>query len=280
MTRGQKTQAGANESLMGTVAKALSLLGYFSRAQSEIGLSEMTRLSGMNKATVYRLLTELAEQGFVEQVGTGREYRLGPVYPRLAALREAAVPTREVAQKVLSRLCDATGETAHMSIRQGDKLHVVSFAYSALHGTRVTMEDAEQIEFHSTSSGHAVLAFSPADFVDTVLAGPLQKKTEQTETDPNAIRARLAEARRIGVAESVSGHEMDVHSHACPIFDARQSCYGAIAVAAPVARMNDGLRDTIRREVMQASLEMTRLLGGFVPDEFKQKAGESLVVPA
>ncbi|MDO6481641.1 IclR family transcriptional regulator [Shimia thalassica] len=265
---------------MGTVSKGLSLLGYFSRYRSEIGLSEMTRLSGMNKATVYRLLTELAEQGFVEQIGTGREYRLGPVFPRLAALREAAVPTREVAQKVLSGLCERTGETAHMSIRQGTTLSVVSFSYSALHGTRVTMEDAEQIAFHSTSSGHAVLAFSPPAFVDEILSGPLEKKTEQTETNPEIIRERLQEAARTCIAESVSGHEMDVHSHACPVFDARQGCYGAVAVAAPVARMTPDLQNTIRTEVLRSSLELTRLLGGFVPDTFKSKASELLGEPA
>ncbi|SHI60323.1 transcriptional regulator, IclR family [Shimia gijangensis] len=256
---------------MGTVSKGLSLLGYFSRSRAKIGLSEMTRLSGMNKATVYRLMTELAEQGFVEQIGTGREYRLGPVFPRLAALREAAVPMREVVQNLLRRLSEATGETAHMSIHQGDRLTVVSYCYSPLHGTRVTMEDAEQITFHSTSSGHAVLAFGASSLVDDVLGRPLEKKTDLTETDPDVIRQRLRETRIQGFAESISGHEMDVHSHACPIFDAQQNCYGAVAVAAPVARMTPELRHTIRRELMLASLEMTRLLGGFIPEEFKLK---------
>lgn len=265
---------------MGTVSKALSLLSYFSRVSPEIGLSELSRLSGLNKATVYRLMTELADQGFVEQVGTGRQYRLGPIYLRLAALREAAVPTREVAQKVLSRLCEATGETSHMSMIEGEQLTVVSYCYSPMHGTRVTMEDAERISFHSTSSGHAMLAFSPKAFVDEVLSQPLEKKTDLTETDPDVIRARLSEVRALGYSESVSGHEMDVHSHACPIFNARQACFGAVAVAAPVARMTDELRDTIRQEVCRASLNMTRLLGGFVPDEFKMKSEALLAEPS
>lgn len=257
---------------MGTVSKALSLLSFFSRARSTIGLSEMTRLSGLNKATVYRLLTELAEKGFVEQVGSGREYRLGPVFPRFAALREAAVPMREVTENLLAELSEATGETAHMSIMEGDQLTVVSFSYSPRHGTRVTMEDAERIAFHSTSSGHAVLAHSTDDLVDRVLSQPLEKKTEFTEVNPEVIRRHLKEVRACGIAESVSGHEMDVHSHACPIFDSAQKCFGAVAVAAPVARMTPDLRDTIRREVTRTALSMTRLLGGFVPDPFREKS--------
>ena len=77
---------------MGTVSKALSLLGFFSQQQPEIGLSDMARLSGMNKATVYRMLCELQTNGFVEQAGNGRAYRLGAEVLRLAALREATVP--------------------------------------------------------------------------------------------------------------------------------------------------------------------------------------------
>ena len=44
---------------MGTVSKALSLLTLFSHARPTIGLSDVTRLSGLNKATAYRLLGEL-----------------------------------------------------------------------------------------------------------------------------------------------------------------------------------------------------------------------------
>ncbi len=256
---------------MGTVGKALSLMSYFSRAQAEIGLSEMARLSSMNKATVHRLLTELAEQGFVERVGTGRDYRLGPVFPRFAALREAAVPTREVAQLVLGQLSEVTGETAHMSVLQNDLLVTLAYVYSSQHGTRVTMEDAEQINFHSTSSGLAVLAHSGSDLLDRILAAPLEKRTRQSETDPQIIRTQVQETRQRGIAENVSGFEEDVHSYACPLFDAAQRCYGAVAVAAPVARMTPELRDTIRSEVTRSSLQMTRLLGGFVPDAFKQK---------
>lgn len=256
---------------MGTVSKALSLLGIFSRDRQEIGLSEMSRLTGLNKATAFRLLTELAENGFVEQVGSGRAYRLGPVFLRLASLREAAVPMREMAQQVLDRLSAATGETTHMSILQGDQLCTLAYSYSVQHGTRVTMDDAEVITFHSTSSGLAVLAHSDTAFVTQVLAQPLERRTPMSVTDPEVILGQLEDVRRSGIAENVSGFEEDVHSHAAPVFDAQQRCYGAVAVAAPVARMTDTLRAVIRAEVPRAALEMTRLLGGFPPASFKTK---------
>ncbi|WP_457647858.1 IclR family transcriptional regulator [Profundibacter sp.] len=253
---------------MGTTSKALSLLELFSRATPEIGLSEFARRAGMNKATTYRLLTELAAHGFVEQTGSGREYRLGPAFLRLSALREAAVPMREVALGVLNDLSKATGETAHMSLLQGDLLTSVAYTYSDTHGTQVRMEDAEVLMLHATSSGLAVLAFSPADFVDQVLSQPLKARTPDTVTDPAQIRQQLKQIRQNGFAVSISGFEQDVHSHAVPVFDSSSACIGAVAVAAPVARMDDELQSLIQTEVMSHTTRLTRLLGGFAPPSF------------
>jgi DNA-binding IclR family transcriptional regulator len=253
---------------MGTVAKALSLLGLFNHQRPEIGLSDITRLSGLNKATTYRLLGELQARGFVEQVGNERAYRLGPEILRLAALREAAVPVLSVSRPILDRLCAATGETAHMSMLRGQQLNTLSYAYSSRHGTRVTMEDAEVLSFHATGSGLAVLAFAPEAFVDAVLSEPLASFTGETQTDPAGIRAALNAVRASGIAESVGGFEADVHSHAAPVFGPDQTPVGALAVAAPVSRITAALKTEIRRALAQGARDLTHHLGGFYPPHY------------
>ena len=116
---------------MGTVTKALSLLRHFSRTEPAIGLSDLARRSGLNKATVYRLMTELTAGGLVEQAGDGRAYRLGPEVLRLAALREATTPLLAVARDVLDQLSRSTGETAHVSLVQGTRLEALDETSSA-----------------------------------------------------------------------------------------------------------------------------------------------------
>lgn len=256
---------------MGTVAKALSLLDFFNRSQSTIGLSEMARLSGLNKATVHRLLNEMQQQGFVEQAGSAREYRLGPAFLRLAALREATVPLRDLADRVLGDLSADTDETSHFSMMQNGRLTAIAYAYSAQHGTRVTMGDAEFLTLHATSSGLAVLAFSPPDVIETVLSGPLERHTPHTVTDPDALRHKLDEIRRTGIAESVGGFEEDVHSHAMPVFDAATRVTGAIAVAAPTVRMTPAYRARIIDALRKHAPRFTRLSGGFLPETFQQE---------
>ena len=250
---------------MGTVTKALSLLELFDRHRPLIGLSELARLSGMNKATVHRMLTELQAMGYVEQTGTAREYRIGPAVLRLASLREATFPTRDVALPVLRRLADATGETAHAALLQGRRLAMLAYAYSSRHGTRVMMDDAEILPLHATASGLAVLAYSGDAFADAVLADPLPRFTARTVTDPDAIRRTIARVRATGMAEGVGGFESDVHSYAVPLFDRSADCIGALAVAAPVARMTDALAAAMRAELAAAGRELTDLWGGIAP---------------
>ena len=78
---------------MGTVGKALDLLDLFTRGQPQLGLSQLARASGLNKATCHRLLTELESRGLLEQTGPAREYRLGPATLRLSLIH-ISEPTR------------------------------------------------------------------------------------------------------------------------------------------------------------------------------------------
>lgn len=252
---------------MGTIAKALELLDLFTRAQPLIGLSELSRLAKLNKATCYRMVTELADFGLVEQVGSSREYRLGPAVLRLSALREAQVPTRDAAMPVLYALAQSTGETAHLSLLTGQLLRPLAFAYSARHITKVTMEDTTNLPFHATSSGLAVLAFQPNAFQDAVLSAPLAKLTGHTETNRSALRVRLGQIRHHGIAHSIGGYEAEVNSMAVPLFDALGLCSGAVAVAAVGSRMTEAQRGLIQTALIRAGSKITALWGGSVPAE-------------
>ncbi len=250
---------------MGTVSKALDLLDCFSRQQPLIGLTDFARLAGLNKATCFRLLSELQDHGLIEQVGPAREYRLGPAVLRLASLREAIVPRRDAALPVLRALAQATEETAHLSLIEGEKLGMLAFSYAASHATRVTMEDAEVLPFHATSSGLAALAFCDAALRERILAQALRRYTPGTETDPATLRMWLQRVRLEGIAESRSTYEAEVHSFAAPLFDATGQCIGALAVAAPASRMTATLRDLIRVELTASAAQIVALWGGTLP---------------
>ncbi len=254
---------------MGTVGKALDLLDIFTRLRPQAGLSEIARLTGQNKATCHRLLTEMEARGLVEQVGPTREYRLGPAVLRLAYLREAAVPTRDAAMPVLQSLARATGETAHLSHLVGGVLHTLAFAYSVQHGVKVTMDDADILPFHATASGAAVLAWLPEVEVDRILSGPLPARARSANRTVADVRAAIGHVRARGWAETLSTFERDVQGMAVPLFDAQGACIGALAVAAAAPRMTPDLHTRIVAELTRAGAEINALWGGQVPPDLQ-----------
>lgn len=253
---------------MRTVDKALKLLDWFTDKRSEIGLSEMARLSGLDKATVHRMLTALARHGLLEQHPTLKTYRLGAGILRLARLREACFPVGAVVNPVLDRLADETGETAHASLLAGTQLMTIGTAEAA-RSTRVSIEPGLILPFHATASGIAVLGHSPDDLVDTLLAAPLERYTADTDCDLGNLRKRIAECRHTGIGISDRGYESDVCSTAAPLFGPDGWACGAVTVAAPASRMNADVRQQIAGAVVRAAFEITRGLGGEPAASFK-----------
>lgn len=256
---------------MGTVSKALELLDLFTRSRPQIGLSELARLSDVNKATCYRLMGELQNHGLVEQVGAAREYRLGPAVLRLAALREAHVPMREAAMPVLQALAQATGETAHVSVLSGGQLRSIAHAYSGDFGTKVIMDDVHVLPFHATSSGMAVLAHLDAATQAAELKKPLPARTPNTLTDPDRLAKRLREIAAKGYAESDGGYEAEVHSFAVPLFDSVGACSGGLAVASPRSRVTPDHARVVLSGLAKAGRELTELWGGSLPPAITEK---------
>jgi DNA-binding IclR family transcriptional regulator len=168
---------------------------------------------------------------------------------------------------ILQRLAQTTGETAHMSHLVGGKLATLAYAYSAAHAMKVMMEDAEVLPFHATSSGFAVLAHMAPPMAEAILSQPLAPVTKSTPIRPAEVRSRMTEVRRLGYARTAETFEADVASLALPLFDARGTVSGALAVAAPVTRMQPSASARTLTALIAAAREAMAGWGGQIPDE-------------
>ncbi|AHD03577.1 IclR family transcriptional regulator [Leisingera methylohalidivorans] len=258
-----------------TVTKALGLLEFFSEDQPELGLSELARQSGLDKAAVHRMMGSMAESGLVEQQADSRLYRLGAGVLRLARVRETAFPIVSIVQPMLEELSAETGETAHASLISGKALANISTCESRK-GSRVSLVAGEILPFHSTASGLATLAFADDALVKRVLAAPKAARTRFTETDNGAIRARIAEVREAGYSEADQTNEEDVHGLAAPLFDRSGMACGAVSVATPSHRMTEEQHQISLRAVLRVAGAMTSELGGQQPRAYADRIARLL----
>jgi DNA-binding IclR family transcriptional regulator len=231
---------------MGTIAKALQLLTYFSSDIPEIGLSQFVQLTGDDKATLHRRLGELRQSGFLHQDPVSRAYRLGPAISRLEIVKEMTFPARRVAMDEIRQLNQKVRETVHVSVIQGNQgLSTLAHIDDPSHGIRVYMDANELLPFHATASGLVVLAHMENDRVEKILKRGLPEFTDDTQTNIVRVRNLLIDIRKAGFARSQGGFETDVVGLAVPLFDHRQDCAGAVAVAAPASRMDAARQQTI-----------------------------------
>jgi len=256
---------------MRTVEKALRLLDLFDENRHVLGLSELARLAGLDKATVLRMLTDMAATGLVEQDPVRRDWRLGAGVLRLARRREAAFPVTGVLAPILARLAAGTGETAHASLRDGRDLGTVGVAEST-HTTRVHLDPGQVLPLHATASGIVYTAFARPEMLAELLARDLGAHTESTLTDTARLRAAVEAARAQGFAMADQTLERDVVGMALPVFGPDGFAIGALAVASPTSRMDDALRERVLSALIHAAREATLALGGCIPDHYRLAA--------
>ncbi len=261
------------EHAVGTTSKALRLLDEFSVERPEIGLSELHRRVGRDKATVHRHLTELETAGFVEQDPQTRAYRLGPVVLRLATIRETCFPLREAVAPAIEAAAADLGELVHFSLVQGVSLTPVYHADPHVHGTAVNFDPGALLPLHGTASGLAALAFGPEELRTAIFANDLKAHTSRTPVTPEKLERVISETRARGYASADRMFDPEVVSVALPLFGPDGLATGAVAAAFPAGRAQEAKLETARNRLVPLAKSVSEAIGGtLVPNREIQLA--------
>jgi DNA-binding IclR family transcriptional regulator len=222
---------------MSTVGKAISLLELFTAEEPELGLTDLVRKGGFDKATTRRLLVSLAGPGLIEQDAVSRRYRLGPGLSRLARIRDAHFPLLQIAVPIIRELAQQTGETVHLSELSGGSLATVHVEEPAK-AIRVSVAVGQVLPLHGTASGIVFLAFARPGFVEAYLDKSLAAFTSHTLTDRAQIREAIKAAALRGYSRGDQGYEDGVFSVAAPVLGTDGWAVGTVAVASPLSRID------------------------------------------
>ncbi|MGY1742134.1 MULTISPECIES: IclR family transcriptional regulator [unclassified Blastococcus] len=229
--------------------KLLAVLAAFSRERPALTLSELARATGMPLSTAHRVVAELRAWGGLERGPDGRLrvglrlWELGALAPRGLGLREAALPFME-------DLYEVTHQNVQLAVRDDTELVFVE-RIAGREAVPVHTQVGGRFALPPTGVGLVLLAHAPGEVQERVLAGPLQRYTAHTVTDPRQLRRVLAEVRRTGVAVSDRQVTADAVSVAAPI-TAGDDVVAALSVvvrgdsAAAVRALTPGVRAAAR----------------------------------
>ena len=246
---------------MGTVSKALGLLEILKDPDAVLGLTEISKLAGFDKATTRRLLLELAANGFVEQEAASRAYLLGPALQMLGHAREKRFPLFRTVQPFVRELAEQTGETVHAAEYCAGALVSICSEQSDK-ANRVILEHGQRLPLHATASGMAFMAASSPAFAEAVLRKPMQAYTKTTPVDRALLLTMVGETAQRGYSISNQSLEDGVHSVAAAITSNGSKPVGTIAVAMPSSRVSPAIIEQYGRLVCQTAGDISVKLFG------------------
>ena len=200
-------------------------------------LAVLVERTGLSRATVHRLAVALEVHRLLARDREGR-WRLG------ARLVEAGAGDAllERAAGVLPRLRDATGESAQLYRRQGERRVCVAAAERGS-GLRDTVPVGSSLPLTAGSAAQVLLAWTPED--------PLVRAAAFTPRT-------LAEVRRRGWAHSVAERETGVASVSAPVRARDGRVLAAVSVSGPLERLTRSPGRLHADAVTAAAAELAR----------------------
>ncbi len=213
----------------GALEKALALLTALAAPGGPHRLADLAHAAELAKPTAHRMLRTLVESGFART--SGGTYHVGPHLLGMAAAAHASSREGRFVRPVLEDLQRQAGHTVHYAARSGDAA-VYLDTVEPRQAYRMASRVGTEVPLYCSAVGRAILAGLPASEVAAILdAGPLSARTPYTATDPDEIRAALAQVDERGYLVEDEQNEVDVRSVAAPVIDGVGAVVGAICVS-------------------------------------------------
>lgn len=254
-------QAPASRRGVQSIDRAVAVLRCFGRRTPELGITEISRTTGLSTSTVHRLLSAMQHNGLVQQA-PGRRYALGPLLVQLA--RSGAFPTSvlDAARPVMHELRDRFDETIalHELLASNDRA-VVDQVESHQELRRTYTNLGSPIPLPLGAPGKVLLAYAPDDVREAILRRPIPQVTPTTVTDAGDMQAQLEAIRSEGYAMSFAERTPGIRTVASPVFDHTGRAVACVSICGPEIRMPRSRMDELAPEIVDAAARISARLG-------------------
>jgi DNA-binding IclR family transcriptional regulator len=211
--------------------RALDILLCFTN-QSELGLTEISKETGLNKSTVFRLLATLEGKGFVKRDIRSDKYQLGIRIWELASQIYQSSDPAMLFLPEMEQLRDKLDETVSLYIQdKSERIRVQ--AVESTQAIRRVAPIGVRMPILVGASGKVFLAFMHMSERKQLFVESDMTRKEQQEYED-----QLQEIRKNGYALSVEERETGTAAISVPVFHRDGHLLAALAVSGPVSRMS------------------------------------------
>ncbi|NMF88418.1 helix-turn-helix domain-containing protein [Aromatoleum petrolei] len=239
------------------VERMMKLLDVLAHHPDPAALKQIAQETGLHPSTAHRILSAMAQSGFVER-GEGGTYRLGIRLLELGSLVKSRISLRETAMPAMLKLHAATGESVNLGIRAGDDIVYVERTSSGRSAVRVVHIVGARAPLHTTATGKLFLVEDGSERVrEYARRTGLPGSTPASITEIGMLEKELDKVRRHGVAFDLEEVEIGVRCIAAGVRDDSGELIAGLSVSTPSERFSPDRAPLVR----EAADEISRALG-------------------
>lgn len=248
-------------------ARVLELLELVARLGRPATVQEITERSGLPKATAYRICAVLETDGYLRREFGGRGLVAGPRLLDLAQNLIGGASLATARHAILSAAARRIGETCNLSVPKDGEMTYLD-RVEAEWPLRLQLPVGTKVPLYCTAGGKLFLSsLAPAPRAALLRSLTLQARTPNTITDLDKLGEDLEAIRKSGIGTDNEEFLEGMVAVAVPVTDTAGRFFAALAVHAPVVRMNIDQAMTHVPVLREAASQLAALAGDGAVEE-------------
>lgn len=249
----------------GVLERTLGVLELLAAHAEGLELAAIADQLDIPRSAVHRLLTDLSRLGYVRQTRDHGDYVLTTKLISIGLSYLSNTGVVDLAQPLLDRLAEATGELVRLSVIDGDHLTWVARAQGARSGLRYDSDDGRVARLSCSSSGQAWLStLTDDEAMQRVVAQGLGKPADFGPNAPVTLAAfmkcvRATRTRGYSVTEET--YTAGLNAMAAPVRLKGQPAIGVISVAGPTVRLTEERMHALAPDLLATTAQLAATSG-------------------
>ena len=243
-----------------SLAKGLSVLQAFSKADHSLTLSEIANALEANKTTATRLCYTLTELGFVHKDGQ-RRYHLTPKILTLGHSYISGLAWQEVAQYYLETLFREVQETVNLSVLEDSEI-IYLLRIRKRKYLPFDIRIGTKLPVYCTAMGKVLMAIGAPEKINPIFKTlEFKPLTPRTIKSLNKFMDELEEVRKKGYATNDEELSIGNRAVAAPILGKQGYAVAAINIATPTSEYSrNQMEKILAPKVIKTAREISEAL--------------------